>query len=164
MAYFLVRNSLSPNKVAKFGVTFTQVTPKNNEGDPVWAIEVTTSALDSFGKNIRPTFVTNITDKNLRNEIEKAISFLASKIDWTPLVEDQRGPILDYLAPSEFEIKIDDNIELGLYEILPSAGIDKDSIKLVLNGLDVSSELEITGDPFRYKVKWSPFLRVYKEE
>ena len=164
MAHFLVRHGLNPNKVAKFGVTFTQTTPKSNEGESVWLVEVATSELNPLGSVIRPVFINNVTERTLDEEISKAIAFLASQINWEPINDDTRGPLLDYIYPHQYEIKIDDHVEIGIYELLPSSGIDKDSIVLEINGFDVTNELEITGDPYRYKVKWAPFLRVYQEE
>ena len=39
-----------------------------------------------------------------------------------------------------------------------------DSIQMTINDFDVTSELEIVGDPYEYTIKWNPFMRVYNVE
>jgi len=97
---------------------------------------------------------------NIDAEIKKAASVIASKVDWEPLVNDPESPYVDSVYPSEYLMDIDDNIFFTLKEDLPSAGIDIDSIGMTINGVDVSSELIITGDPYLYDVMWAPSVRI----
>jgi hypothetical protein len=164
MAEFLVRNSLNPNKVAKLGVSYNQVTPKGYEGEAIWTLEVATSELDINGNTIRPVYVTNITQRTLDEEIAKAVGIISAQIDWTPLIDDVWSPEVVSVSPSDYETDIDSFVEIEMRDKLPAAGIDLSSIEMTVNDFDVSSELTVTGDPYRYKVKWAPFLRVYEEE
>lgn len=164
MAEFLVRNSLNPGKVAKLAVTYNQVTPKNYEGESIWLLEVATNEVDINGDPIRPVYVNNITQRTLDEEIAKAVGIISARIDWTPLIADVWSPEITSVSPAEYETNIDSFVEIEIKDKLPAAGIDLSSIEMTVNEFDVSSELTITGDPYRYKVKWAPSLRVYEEE
>jgi hypothetical protein len=99
----------------------------------------------------------------LGEEIKEAVENIAAKIDWTPLIDDTRVPYVDSIRPSDYEVELETSIEIVLKEILPAAGIDIDSIIMTVNGFDVTDELEITGDPYEYKVIWNPTMRVTEE-
>jgi hypothetical protein len=164
MATFLVRNSLNPRKVIEVGITYNQVTPKGNYGDAIWVIELATSEPSTTSGTIPPVYINNISSTHLDEEIRKAIGVIAAQVDWSPFDEDTREPIVEYVSPATYEVPIDSVLEMEIKDLLPSAGIDLDSIELTINDLDVSDELEITGDPYRYKIKWDTYLRVLEEE
>jgi len=164
MASFIVRNSLNPRKVINVGVTYNQVTPKSNEGDAIWVIELATKEPDVNGDTIRPVYINDISSTHLDDEIAKAVGVIAQQVDWSPFDADTREPVLEYISPASYEVAISSVLEMEIKDILPSAGIDVDSIELSINDIDVSNELEITGDPYRYKIKWDTYLRVLEEE
>jgi hypothetical protein len=161
VAEYLIRNSLNPHKVIKCGVTFKHLVSKGDEGEPIWLVEVSTNELDKYGNSIPPEFINLLSFDNLDNELEKVTSIISAKIDWETLDEDTRPPFVSSSFPSSYYADIASNIELIISEMLPSAGIDIDSIHMTVNGYDVTSELTITGDPYEYQVKWEPFLRIY---
>lgn len=162
MAEFLVRNSLNPHKVVKLGVTFRQLVDVNrNDGDPIWVVEVATDEPHKDGGGIRPTFINLISLEHFDDEMDKAVAEISEQIDWTPLDADQRAPYADSIRPSDYTVEIRDFVEVVLKDNLPSAGIDINSIEMTINGFDVTTELEITGDPYEYTVKWDPSIRVY---
>jgi len=164
MAQFLIRNSLNPQKVVSCGITFEQVTTKGGMGEPIWVIELATDEPHKNGGNIPPEFINLTSLDNLDEEIEKAVEILSEKIDWTPLEIDLRPPFVESCYPSSYEVDIESSIEIILKDLLPAAGIDIDSINMTINDFDVTSELEISGDPYEYTLKWKPFIRVYSEE
>ena len=61
----------------------------------------------------------------------------------------------------EVKLDIDDFVEFILKEDLPATGIDLSSIKLYANDFDITGELEITGNPYEYKIKWRPKIKIY---
>ena len=161
MADVLVRNSLNPSKVVKVSVTFRQQILKDNDGEPVWLIEAATPELDSTtGERIPSEYIHVRSLDNLDAEIEKAVSTIASKIDWSPRIPDAEAPYIDSVSPTNYLVDIDSDIFFTLKEDLPSAGIDIDSIKMTINGIDVSSDLLIKGDPYEYRISWSPPARI----
>jgi hypothetical protein len=163
MAQFLLRNSLNPNKAVKCGITFRQVVPKEGDGEAIWLVEIATNEPDVSGNSIPPEYVNVRSLTYLGEEIKEAVENIAAKIDWTPLIDDTRVPYVDSIRPSDYEVELETSIEIVLKEILPAAGIDIDSIIMTVNGFDVTDELEITGDPYEYKVIWNPTMRVTEE-
>jgi len=164
MAQFLIRNSLNSQKVIKCGITFEQVTPKNGEGEPIWVVELATDEPKIGGGNILPEFINLTILDNLDEEIEKAVEKISEQIDWAPLEIDVRPPFVESCYPSGYEVDIESSINIVLKDLLPAAGIDINSITMTINGFGVTSELEISGDPYEYTLKWKPFMRVYSEE
>jgi hypothetical protein len=164
MAQFLIRNSLNTQKVVKCGITFEQVTPKNLEGEPIWVVELATDEPHKNGGNITPVFINLTSLDSLDAEIEKAVETISDQIDWTPLEEDTRAPLVYSVYPTNYEVSMDAFVEIVIQDLLPSAGINIDSIQMTINDFDVTDDLTITGDPYEYKLKWNPPLRVYSSE
>jgi hypothetical protein len=164
MAQFLLRNSLNPQKVIKCGITFNQVVPKGGEGEAIWVVEIATDEPHKDGGDIPPEFINLTTLENLDQEIEKAVGILSTKVDWTPLEDDVRPPLVESCYPSGYNASIESVVEIVLKDILPAAGIDISSIQATINDVDVTTDLEISGDPYEYTVKWRPFMRVLEEE
>jgi len=163
MASFYIRNSLNPSKVVLCGVTHRQVVPTNNEGEAIWVIEIATNETDVNGDPIASEFL-NLTDlTHLDSEMSEAIERISARIDWSPLQADSNVPYVEEVFPPDYEVALDTSVELLLKERLPSAGIDDSSIVMTINGLDVTNELELIGDPYEYRIKWSPFMVVEEE-
>ena len=161
MAYFIVRNSLNPYKAVKFSITLQQQVLKDWEGEPLWLAEINTLEPSVSGTQLKSKFLHLRTLNNLDEEIENAVSQLCDEIDWSPSLDDGRPPyVTDYLPTSNSNVSIDSGIEVVIEESLPSAGIDRDSITMTFNGFDVTNEIEITGDPYEYTVRWEPPLVV----
>jgi hypothetical protein len=62
-------------------------------------------------------------------------------------------------------VSIGSNISLVLKDYLPSAGIDLSNAKVVLNNsmtdFDITSEVQVEGDPYEYTIRWNTPMRVY---
>ena len=163
MAQFLIRNSLNPHKVVKAGVTLTQyVDYKSHDGEPIWLLAVGTDELDKdTGKKINEVYANLTSLDDIDGEIEKLVTKISERIDWGDLEEDARAPYVDEVYPVDYIAKMEDPVEFVIKEILPSAGIDLSTLKLTANGLDITDELEITGNPYEYRLKWRPKVKVY---
>lgn len=161
MAEYIVRNSLNPHKVVKCGVTFRQVVSKDGTGDPIWLVEVATDEPHKNGGDIPSVFVNLLTLNDLDSELKKATETISAMIDWSPLYNDTRAPIVTSCYPSSYYADIQSNIEIVLSELLPAGGIDINTITMEINGWDVTNELDITGDPYEYNIKWEPSLRIF---
>lgn len=163
MAEYILRNSLNPDKVVKCSITFRKITNKNEEGEPVWLIQIATTELHKDGGNIPSVFIHTVSLNNIDEEINQATEKIADQVDWGVLKQDTRAPIVDIIAPlGDVEnIDINSDIVFDIEDLLPAAGVDIDSIEVLVNGMDVTNELEITGDPYKYNVIWKPFKRVF---
>jgi len=164
MAYFQVRNSLNPSKVVVFGITYKQVVPKDNEGEAIWVIEVATDEPHATTSGtILPHYITVTDELDLDLEVEKAVAEISKQIDWEPLAEDTRPPFVSSVHPSTYIQEIHENVKVGIKDLHPSQGIDINSIEMTVNGIDVTSDLIITGDEYEYEVEWRPPSRVYTQ-
>jgi hypothetical protein len=162
MAYFQVRNSLNPGKVIVCGITYKQIVPKDNEGEAIWVVEVATDEPHITTSGTIPPYYINVTDElDLDLEIEKAVAYISRQVNWAPLTEDTRPPIVYSVHPDTYIQNIHENVIVGIRDLHPSYGIDIDSIEMYVNGIDVTNELRISGDEYDYTVEWRPPARVY---
>ena len=162
MARFLVRNSLNPNKVVRFDVTFEQVVTPDVDGNPLWVMEVNTTEPSVSGTDITPEYIHLRTLENLDEEIENVVNNICAQIDWQPTLPDTEGPFVSDYFPEDLDnVDINSSIFVTVTEALPSAGIDLSSITATLDGFDITSELEIEGDPYEYEIRWRPSLVIY---
>ncbi len=164
MAEYLLRNTLNPNKVVKCTITFKQITNKGEKGEPVWLIEIGTVEPHKDGGKISPIFIHYTNADNLDTTIKEATESIAKQVNWGTLIDDLRPPFVINSFP-----KVDQSNRVGIYssvivdiqDILPAAGIDPDSIEVVINDIDVSDEISLEGTPYKYRIRWDPKVRVY---
>ncbi len=163
MAEYILRNSLNPDRVVKCSITFRKLTNKDGEGEPVWLIQIATDEPHKDGGDITPVFIHLATLNNVDSEINEATEKIASQVDWGVLKEDTRAPIVSIVEPVGYMGNVDimSNVVFDVEDLLPATGVDMDSIKVLINGMDVTGEVDITGDPYCYKVIWKPFKRVF---
>jgi hypothetical protein len=163
MAEYIIRNSLNPDKVVKCSITFRKLTNKEERAEPVWLVHIATEEPHKNGGDITPSFIHLASLKNLNLEIDRATEKIAAQVDWGELREDLRPPMVSLVEPIEngmVNVGIMSNIIFDIEDLLPAAGIDIDSIKVSVNGMDVTNELDITGDAYKYRVTWKPFKHV----
>ena len=162
MAQFLVRNPLNPSKAVSLGITYRQLIDVNSKnGELIWVIELATDETTVSGLAIQHEFIYVTSLDKVDDEIEKAVAKISSKINWEPLVEDTRAPIVDSIHPSTYITSIYDSVKLKLIDLQPSAGIDFSSVEMLVNDMDVSADLIITGDEYECQVEWRPAIRVF---
>ena len=166
MAEFTIRNGLNPNKAIRCTVTFRQLINKGEEGEPVWVLQLGTTEPHKDGGAIAPVFVHYTSATNLDNAISDAVATISEQVNWLPLVADVRPPFVDKYIPTGGESKILGDVSISIKDLRPAAGIDINSIKMTVNGQDVTSDSEITGDPYYYNITWRPPFRMrrYYEE
>lgn len=163
MADFLLRNTLNPSKVVKCTITFRQVINKGEEGEPVWLIEIGTLEPHKNGGDIVPIFIHYTSKSNLDEEIRQATEEISEQIDWGITVEDLRPPfvICSFPTKSTEIVDIYSKVVVDIKDIFPAAGIDPDSIEVIVNDIDVSDEIKLVGTPYQYRIIWEPKIRVF---
>jgi hypothetical protein len=110
---------------------------------------------------IKPEFIHITNFSNLNEEIRAATNRISSQIDWGESVDDVRPPFVSGYRPQNNSIvSILSDVYMCLEDVYPSAGIDPNSIRLTINGMDVTDELELNGTPFEYNITWRPNIRV----
>ena len=162
MAEYIIRNSLNPDKVVKCSITFRKIANKDDRAEPIWLVHIATDEPHKNGGNIVPVFIHLATLNNLSLEINQATEKIAAQIDWGILKEDNRAPLVSVVEPlgNMEEVNITSNMIFDIEDLLPAAGVDVGSIKVSVNNMDVTNEIETTGDPYKYRVVWKPFKRV----
>ena len=166
MTEFFVHNSLNITKAVKFNITLRYFVLKAERGDHKWILEIGTTHLDANGDPIQAKKIHNISAENLDEIIEEALSDMCSQIDWSPYVADMEAPyVVDQYPEDGSTVPISTSIYMKIKDRLPSAGIDLSGIKVSLNNgtvdFDITSEIEINGDPYFYELRWTPPMRVY---
>lgn len=166
MAEYLIRNSLNPGKVVSCTITFRQLIVKGDEGEPVWVVEIGTMEPHKNGGEIPPAYIHYTSTTNLDASIKDATEKIADQVDWEPLSLDLRPPFVTYSEPDvdDTVVNIHSNVIVDIKDILPAAGIDPTSVEVTVNDIDVTGEIDLIGDPYRYRVKWVPSVRVLDTE
>lgn len=163
MAQVVVKNSLNPNKVVKVGISFIQVVAKDiSEGDAIWALEIGVNELDVHGKKIPPYYITDLDLERIDDEIREGVGYVCSKVDWGNLLNDTIPPVIKSVLPNKYIVDMMNTVEFTITDREPSSGIDLSSLKVEVNGIDVTDELGIYGNVFEYRVMWHPKLKFYK--
>lgn len=113
------------------------------------------------GGTIPTEFIHLVSTTNLDVAIKKATENISSQINWEPLVDDKTAPsIVDSSPINNSIVDINSDVWLDIKESLPAAGIDISSVKMLVNDIDVSNQLDVDGDPYAYRIRWKP-MRVY---
>ncbi len=165
MAEFYVTNSLNYEKAVKFNISLRHFVTIEGRGEHRWVLEIGTTYPDVNGDPISAKKVLLINAEDFDEVLESSIADLCSKIDWSPLVSDIKPPRIIEALPTSSGVKIGASIFVSITDDLPSSGIDLSEIKVTLNNgvmdFDITSELQISGDPYEYKLRWDPPIRVY---
>lgn len=165
MASFFVINSLNYSKAVKFNITLRYFVVLGEQGEHKWVLEIGTTYKDASGNDIPSKKINNISTENLDIIIEEAVADMCSNIDWSPLVADKSVPYVDSYYPEGGSVSIGSNIFMVIKDKLPSAGIDVSNMNITLNNsmqdFDITSDVNVTGDPYEYTLRWNPLLRVY---
>ena len=165
MAYFTVRNSLNPHKAITCGITYKQLVNKNNQdGELIWVLEVATDEPHATTSGTIPPYYIHLTSEvDLDLEIEKAIAAISAQVNWDPIEGDTRAPFINSVYPTTYIAKITDSVEVSIIDLHPSEGIDKNSIQMFVNDIEVTDDLVIDGDEYNYIVKWNPPSTVFEQ-
>lgn len=121
------------------------------EGDGSWILIAETNEVDTNGVKIVPEFVNLVTTGTVHLEIEAALGRIGSQVDWGTLEADTKPPRLVEISPAldqVTDVPITSNIVFRLEEPLPAAGIDLSTLKVTLNGFDVTGDVELRGNVF----------------
>ena len=161
MATYTIRNTLSPSKIVSCTITFRSIINKGEDGEPVWLVEINTVEPHKNGGSIPTEFIHLVSTTNLDAAIKKATEHISSQINWEPLVDDKTAPSIIASSPTnDSVVDINSDVWLDIKESLPAAGIDISSVKIFVNNIDVSDQLDVDGDSYSYRIRWTP-TRVY---
>lgn len=162
MAQFTVNlfNSLAPKgkRVIITGILEQVDFQETRDGEVVWVLRLETNANASDGNPVTPIYITDLSLDNLDLELRNAISQVASQIDWGQVEDDSLPPYIAdiFPFPGQESVPISSFIKVKLKDAFPSTAIDSSTIKMKVNGIDVTQELNLVGSGTEYIVNWYP--------
>ena len=172
MAHFYVTNSLYPENPQLFTITIKEIVKlsgepgtifsKGNIAEEFWELCISTSGLTNSGTPISPEWIDVKGNKSSIDElISSKVSDICSRIDWSQrgqfsLQQDRYSPIIidQFPIPGQMGVPIDSVIKFILKEHLPGTGVDFDSIKLKIKGVEVKPL--VVGTPFNCEITFKP--------
>lgn len=176
MAEIIVKSSLNPHKAVRFNASLKKFGTGADDAEEKYYLEVGTTHSGIFvegdnatfsgtnGISIRPYYLDSINESNLDLEFSSLIGYLSSYIDWENIYEDKRAPYVSSMSPIGEDVSLYSNVNLTIVDDIPTTGIDLSEIEVIFdNGtveFDITSEVVIDGDPFRYDLFWQQTLRV----
>jgi hypothetical protein len=165
MAIYYLKNSLNPDGPVvpvTVDIKMVQDVVYEPDGDSIWVVDFTTSIKDVDGDTI-PCHTIHLRGANqtIDDVISDGLAWVGQRVDWGTLQDDVALPYVDSYGPTQTtNVPIASEVFFNIKDELPSAGIDPSSITLVVNGIDVTDQLDIVETSSVTKVKWNP-VRVY---
>lgn len=130
---------------------------ETNDGELVYLLSFHTGAKSKTGSQVEAIYIKNITKENILKELEYGLSLIGDQIDWGTLEEDTAAPIITSISPRDNDtVSIDSNVRISLKDTFPSSFINTDSIKLTVNGFDITPELIIKNKETDTLISWIP--------
>jgi len=153
-------NSKNPNG-KRVAVTVNLEYPdvvQTNDGEVLYILALETGAVSTSGTRVPPVFVNNVTEGKIIEEIQNALSYLGQQIDWGTLEDDIYAPTILDISPinNQTNVPIDNSVFLRLKDMFPSSLVDTSTIKLRVNGIDVTSELQLKQKSDEVFITWVP--------
>lgn len=132
-----------------------------NDGDIIYKVSLYVGVRDLAGNPIDPVHLVQVTKENLLKELNSGLTILGSKIPWGALETDTHPPIITEISPKPSStVPIESNVFLRLKDPFPASFIDKSSLKLTVNGIEVTEEIRIIEKNNEVIVEWIP-KRIY---
>jgi len=164
MADLFVRHSLNSNKAIKISISFRCFVAKESGGDHIWTLELGTTELDINNEIINPVRIHVIDVDTIDELIDDKIALIAKQVDWAPFANDTEAPVIKGVFPLGKNALIGSNVTIQIKDELPASGIDLLDLNITMDigdtVFDITSECVITGNPYEYKVVWTPRIRV----
>jgi len=131
----------------------------SNDGEVIYVLKFTTAGIDKdTGLEIGTTILKDVSQENIKQEIQNGLAAIGKRIDWDNLSNDEDAPRIVEISPkpSTQDVSIQSLVKLRLLDYFPTEGINPATIKLKVNGVDVTPELRVKGDLNEYYVSWLP--------
>jgi hypothetical protein len=124
-----------------------------SDGELIYMIQFTHGI-----SGIDPVVILDVTEKNIQKEIKKGLGIIASQLDWGNLIPDTKTPAIDtiYPLPNSLDVPIESNVSIKLIDRFPTSLIDTSTIKLTVNNIDVTSDLQIKDLDQLVTINWLP--------
>ena len=140
-------------------INLVSIVPMNEKGDNKYVFEVSTPALDKDGNSIDTIYIYETEINGFLKAFPKAIAKLCSEVSWCDKSVDTLEPYIEYYGPVGEEVSLFSSVIVGIVDPFPSNGIDLNSIKMTVNGFDVTDDIIVDGSYNKVRVAWGPDKR-----
>lgn len=154
---------VNPNALERAIIVYIDlisIIPLNKLGDNKYVFRLSTQAKDCSGNSIQPLMVYDTSINGFFKALPKALADLCEHVCWGEIDNDRTAPFVSYYGPAGDDVSLFSSIIIGLEDALPSKGIDPTSIRMTVNGFDVTNDIIIDGQYNILTVSWSPKRRV----
>ena len=152
MAVYYVTHHLYPENAQAFLTDVQQIATAQSGGELLWHIVIYTSGLDSNGDSLGPYYLNEYSSIETLDElITDKIAEIGELIDWsrswyaTGYTEgsDRVPPQIAWQYPTDgqTDVPIESVISIRLREILPSNGMDLNSVYMKVNDITVTPDV-----------------------
>lgn len=160
----LLKDAKNPNGtlVVPVSVNVRQVDDSNtNDGEVIYVLEFLCGAIDHDGNLIEDVIIDNVQESDVKNEIERGLSIIGAQIPWPNQQEDEYAPRVIEIYPQDQskDVPINAHVFGVIRDYFPAAGIDPSTIKMRVNGIDVTDELRVNGAETEYRFRWIPEIK-----
>lgn len=160
----LLKDAKNPNGrlVIPVSVNVRQVDDSNtNDGEVIYVLEFRCGAVDHNGDRIQDVIIDDVSADDVKDQIENGLSIIGSQVPWPNQQEDDYAPRVIEVYPKDDsqDVPINSHIFGTLRDYFPTSGIDPSTIRLRVNGIDVTNEARITGEETEFKFRWVPTIK-----
>ena len=155
-----VTNPNAGFRAAIIYINLLSIVPTNELGDNKYVFKIHTRSRDVDGNIIEPIFVFETSIDGFFKSLPNAIAALCDKIYWGILNIDSDSPYVKYYAPVGNNVSLFSSVIVDIEDSFPSSGIDISSIKIKVNGSDVTNEAIVYNNFNSTRVSWSPKRRI----
>ena len=156
----LLFHARNPNgKQVPVTVVIEQVVLKENkDGEDIYLLALHTGARSLSGLQVEPVYINEVTKATLLEELSNGLTRVAEQIDWGSLEDDTHPPIISNISPrnNTEDVSIDSNVYIDIKDPFPASFIDKDTIQLLVNGIDVTSKVQMHEHANQVSMSWNP--------
>lgn len=161
----LLKDASNPNSGVVVPVTVTvrdMDLRHSQDGEVVYVLEFVCGAIDANGDRIHTVVIEYVTETNVKNQIKEGLAVIGRQINWPDPQADTDAPRILEIVPSdgEVDVSINEHIRVKLRDYFPTTGIDPSTIKLRVNGIDVTDDLHISGEDTEYRIRWVPVQKL----
>ena len=160
----LLKDAKNPNGrlMIPVSVNVRQVDDVNtNDGEVIYVLEFICGAIDHDGNRIETVIIDNVSEEDVKDQIERGLSIIGAQVPWPNQQEDEYAPRIIEVFPQDEskDVPINSHIYGTLRDYFPTSGIDPSTIKIRVNGIDVTDEARITGEETQYRFRWIPTIK-----
>ena len=155
-----IENPNISNKGAYIYIDLVSIVPVNEVGDNKYVFKLHTRAKDKDGKFIEPLYLYETSINGFMKALPNAIAELCSIIYWGKEYTDSKAPYIEYYGPTGNDVSLFSTVMVGITDGFPSKGIDPTSVKVSVNGVDVTNDIVVDSNYNKLRLTWSPKRRV----